>query len=204
MVRDDPVLKLCNTPLYSELYKAILAPAANSWIQNDHAQYSGLLYERAYEMLCSKDQFFENKNSHLPDEIRDELLRLKLIVKREDNYLFKHDKIRAYLAAQHFLNNWHSLLNKINNEEIDTNWLPMLEFTVLEIKNTQNETNFENEIKALLFTVLDKNYKIAEKLFGVIKQPHYSLNFLWEDEFKRKFGEIILSKDTHNSKTESL
>lgn len=168
------------------LYKATLSPVIDSWSRNGHPDYAHLLHKRAYEMLLQRDPFFDSANNPLPDEIRNDLYEQKYLVKRANHYYYRHDLIRAYLAAQYFAPQWSTLLAG-GDVPIDVNWLEMLKFAIPEIKSSE-------EVKGLLETVLtnSNDKKLAGVLFKWLEAHHPSLSQPWGNDFKKKFADAIL------------
>ncbi len=175
----------------SDLYEKVLASTFSEWEKNGRTDYINLLYDRAYSMLCTKDQFFEGEKSKLPSEIREDLLSKKFIIKRDNNYLFRHDKIRAFLAAKHLLSNWNKLLGG-KDLNIDSNWRPMMEFVISEISLDKSITNSSIRAKELLFKLLQNNSEFALDLFKWMKENYSDLCKDWETEFGNKYGEMKL------------
>src|SRR5262249_44087663 len=140
-----------------ELYEAILGPIIQAWNQGGRPEYAGLLFARAYVMLCSQDSIFNQKEDRLPDEIRDRLVEKRFVVRRGDRYVVRHDLIRAYLASKHFRPRWRELLPQATT--VDTNWRSMLEFVLQDIYDcTPSEVQERTqELKDLLLALLDKN-----------------------------------------------
>src|SRR5262249_44282272 len=91
-----------------ELYEATLKPIFNSW-KKMNLDYEEMLCRRAYEMLLKKESF-ESAEVSLPTEIRNSLEEGKLLFHRGGQYQFRHDLIRAYLAAKYFKPRWRQLL----------------------------------------------------------------------------------------------
>jgi hypothetical protein len=60
-------------------------------------------------------------------------LKKKIILGIIEHYYFRHDLIRAYLAAKYFMRQWQTLLNE-DNVTVDINWRSILEFTIFELE----------------------------------------------------------------------
>ena len=147
-----------NQPLpdsLGELYQASLAPVLEIWKQQGRSDFPELLFKKSYQMLCSRNPFFEQSEPSVPKELQNTLLDKKFLIRRGDNYYFQHDLVRAYLAAQYFIPRWRELTNEVT---FDENWRSLLEFTLIDLA-------YPEEIEDLLFVVLDKNLKLAGKLF---------------------------------------
>jgi hypothetical protein len=165
------------------LYNAVLEPILQSWIMDGRSDYPYLLFHRAYEMLTKHETYFD-RDSVLPEPLRDRLIEKKVLIRRGNHFHFRHDLGRSFLASRYFAPNWESLLGP-KDIVIDSNWRPMLEFSVLEI-------NDPNETKRMLYRVLDKNGSLAGILFKWLSDAHAALCRDWADEFKRKYGEAML------------
>jgi GTPase SAR1 family protein len=167
-----------------ELYQATLSPILQSWIQEGRTDYPDLLFHRAYRMLCSGDAFFDNLEVALPDDLRDRLVKEKYLVRRSNHYLFRHDLVRSFLAAEHFTKRWQNLLSK-EDLQIDDNWGEMLKFVLLSLEQP-------DEAKGLLERILVKNSRLAGALFSWLELTVPSLCNGWARDFKIKFADSIL------------
>ena len=132
-----------------------------------------------------KEQFFNLSNNFFPLGLLNPLAESrKFLIPQDGNYIFRHDLVRAYLAARYFGSRWRELI--LDDEVvIDTNWLEMLKFAIQLI-------NRSDEVKGLLFTILDKNTDIAKELFKWLRKTRLDLCQSWTDEFKLRLGEAIL------------
>jgi ligand-binding sensor domain-containing protein len=166
-----------------KLYEKTLEPVIQEW-NEENASYPGMLYERSYEMLASNQTSFVRDENPLPEEIRDRLLEKKFLRLVSGQYLFKHDLVRAYLAVQYFLPRWKELL-KNNETVIRSDWKSMLELTILGLKDKEN---FSDEIKDLIFLVLDSNRELAKDLFRWLKDSNPEICTDWEHDFHTKLG----------------
>lgn len=170
----------------SELYKQTLAPIIDAWASNGHGDYAYILSKRAYDMLCQRDSIFDATSNSMPDEIRNELHQHRYLVQRGDHYQFRHDLVRAYLAAQYFAPRWGTLLGA-EDVEIDVNWIEMLKFAIPDLNGSQ-------DVEGLLHDVLAKspNKKLAGVLFNWLEANQPSLCQSWGDNFKLKYAEAVL------------
>ena len=177
----------CGHPLPQskrDIYQATLKPIFDSWEASGQGMFKTFLFGRAFEMLCSGEAFFERSEKPMPDEIREALSTQKLIVRRGDHYHFRHDLVRGYLAAHHFVPSWQRTL-KDSNITIDTNWRAMLEFAILDIAEPV-------EVGKLISLTLERNTKLAGDLFKWLEHSQLSLMSTWADHFKREYGEAML------------
>jgi hypothetical protein len=171
-----------------ELYEATLKPILDLWCQNGRADYPDILFERAYKMFKSRNTFFDRADEPVPEELQDDLETKKFLIRRGEHYYFRHDLIRAYLAAKYFVSRWQNLLND-SEITVDANWRSLLEFTIFNLETTQ-----PGEVKDLLFTVLQKNKKVAGEVFNWLQQSHSHLCTSWTDDFTRSFGAATLAQ----------
>jgi hypothetical protein len=168
----------------SDIYKATLEPLFDTWESSGQTAYSTLLFKRAFEMLSSSDAAFERAGSDLPHEIRESLSERKLIVRRGDHYHFRHDLVRAYLAAQHFAPRWAQILQD-RELVVDSNWRAMLEFAILDIAEGV-------EVGRILFLTLERNVRLVGELFKWLNNLRPDLCGIWADEFRLKYGAAML------------
>jgi len=163
-----------------QLYEATLKPIFDSW-KAANLDYEERLYRRAYEML-SRGESFENDKSPMPVEIRNRLDQDKLLMRRGDQFQFRHDLIRAYLAAKFFTPRWRQLIKE--DVRLDVNWNSMFTFAIL-------NSNDPTETKALLFAVLEKSAPLAKDLFNWLEKEHPNLVKNWADDFDREYGRVM-------------
>lgn len=168
-----------------QLYESVLAPILVGWNSEGQADYPEMLFRRAYEMLSGRQAYFDDATPPLPDALRDRLVECKFLIRRGDHYYFRHDLIRAYLAAQYFQPRWQSLLFA-DETTLDVNWRPMLEFSLL--NNSDSDS-----VKQLAYGVLVKNKALAGELFKWISMTRPNLCDGWADEFRRRYGEMMLA-----------
>jgi len=176
MLKKDPNHPLPQTQ--QDLYRAILAPVLAKWQDEGRMSYADLLFRRAFTMVAIHTPFFDSEE--IPDEIRDDLLDEKLIVKSGDHLQCRHDLVKAYLASQHFAPNWRHLLCE-GDTCVDVDWLTMLELSVPQLDS--------EGARGLLFAILDKDAEIAAKLFTRVNAAHADLCRDWADKFYHAYGE---------------
>ncbi len=111
-----------------ELYSYALGSVIDkqAWAGRGHADYPDILCELAFTLLTERRPF-DPKKDNLPGEVKSELKTRRLLLDRGDMMEFRHDRIRAYLAARHFALRWRAILG---NEKtlVDQNWDAMIEF----------------------------------------------------------------------------
>ncbi len=81
------------------LYQAILKPIFDEWENNGKYDFDDILCQKYYNMLINHNQFFNQSEPKVTDELRNELVKQKFLVQRTDNYQFQHDLIHAYSAS---------------------------------------------------------------------------------------------------------
>ncbi|MDJ0846409.1 two-component regulator propeller domain-containing protein [Crocosphaera sp.] len=165
------------------LYQAILKPIFDEWEKNGKADFDDILYQKSYNMFINKDQFFNQSQPKVPDELRDELVKQKFLVKRTENYHFQHDLIRAYLASLYFTPRWQNLI-KDDSLTIDENWRSLLEFSL-------NNFTQPEESKKLMLMIVEKNPSLAGKVFTSLQKTRPDLCETWSDEFFSQLGKQL-------------
>jgi hypothetical protein len=167
-----------------ELYDATLSPVLRSWEESGHGDYPEQLCQTAYEMLRSHESIFD-KAGTLPGELKHRLVEMRYLTQDSDNYLFRHDLIRSYLASKYFSEHWRDLI--LNTElSVDFNWRRMLEFFLLNLKRPE-------EASAVLNWMLDKNKRLARELFSWMEVKTPGLCTEWVTNFKIKFADAMLT-----------
>jgi len=172
-----------NSPLpltRTELYEATLKPAFDSWKESQLSTYEELLCHRAYEMLSTRSESFERKENPLPEEIRNTLLENKFLIPRSGQFYFRHDLIRAYLAAKYFARQWRDLLAEA---PVNDNWRSMLEFAILRPMTVEGTRD-------LLYALLEKESELARDLFNWMEEEHPQLTQGWANDFDRRYGKL--------------
>jgi hypothetical protein len=166
-----------------ELYEATLAPMLNGWVEEGRTDYSALLFQRAYVMLCTGDAYFDNSEVPLPDDLRDGLVEKKFLIPRSTHYLFRHDLVRSFLASKYFTSRWQELLSD-EELKIDDNWRTMLEFVLLNLRR--------DEVRDVLERTLITNKRLAGELFSWLEVTNPSICSEWATDFKIKFADAML------------
>ena len=170
-------------PTRLELYEATLQPIFDAWSRRGF-EYESQLCRRAYEMLSKGESSFEIVGSSLSTEIRDSLRKAKLLTFRGRQYQFRHDLIRAYLAAKYLAPRWSELLDGKEPVRLDANWNSTIKFITLVYDNTDDR-------KKLLFSVLKKNSQVAKEVFNWLEKEHPQLVEDWSDEFDTRYGKTM-------------
>ena len=86
-----------------ELYSYVLGPIVDreAWRKQGHGEWPDILSTLAFKIMTEKRPFDPRKD-YLPEELKPELATRKLLVERGEVVEFRHDRVRAYLAARHF------------------------------------------------------------------------------------------------------
>ncbi len=134
-------------------------------------------------MLINHNQFFNQSEPKVTDELRNELVKQKFLVQRTDNYQFQHDLIRSYLASLYFTPRWQNLI-KDDSLNIDENWRSLLEFSL-------NNFSQSEEAKKLMFIIVEKNPTLAGKVFTYLQKTRLDLCETWSDEFFSELGKKL-------------
>jgi hypothetical protein len=107
-----------------DLYTAAFKATFQGWRNSGKADYPDILAERAYVMLRDRDPNLLGNSvsagTELPPEIRNFLVEERFAVRHDSAMFFVHDLVRAYLAAQHFSQNWRELL-EVDGEKVEVN-----------------------------------------------------------------------------------
>jgi len=167
-----------------ELYERTLRPVWDQWHRSGRSEYSELLISRAYQMVRSSDPVFDRPDNPAQIEIRNDLLRHRLLVARGDQYYFAHEEIGAFLAAKYFAPRFRDLLPIENS--VDFSWLPMLRFAGSYLRESKRD------IRDLVFSVVEKNKFLAIELFKWLETIEPALLKGWTSGFKRKLGGAML------------
>jgi hypothetical protein len=157
-----------------------------AWSDKGNGDYPDILCALAFNMLTEKRPY-DPKTDRLPAEARAELDARKLLVDRGEVLEFRHDRIRAYLAARHFALRWRAILNA-DSTTIDPNWDAMLEFHLSVEKNVQSARD-------LIFYLLKKDLDSVVRLnrWGLDNRP--DLFSHWQEEFSKEVGKRVLLGD---------
>jgi hypothetical protein len=165
-----------------ELYNGILKPVLHDWERK--ADYKDVLFERSFEMLASKEPYFEAEHvPSLPDEFYSPLLRQKIFTKRGEKHMFRHDLVRGFLAAKHVTPQWQAILAD-RDKAVNDNWESMLRFVILELGDSA-------KVREIVFAVLRRNAQLAKELFQWLESVHPSLCEAWAEEFQLALGKAM-------------
>lgn len=140
---------------------------------------------RSFKMIADDEFAFDSVNNSRFKEITADLLEQKFLIKREQNYNFRHDLIRAYLASEYFYPRWQNLFANLEGKKIDHDWLEMLKFSCEKINDSK-------EIKSLIYNIMEKTIRkdMVKDLFEWLKISHPAKCEYWEQSFYAKYGEL--------------
>jgi hypothetical protein len=175
-----------------ELYKAVLSPILDSWEQEVQSDYTYSLYKRTYEMLRARASHFDDPESLVPIEVVGHLVKEKLLIRRGHYHYFQHHSVRDYLASKHFAHQWGALLN--TEVLIDNNWRQMLEFSIVEIGNSE-------VAGSILYSLVDKNKNLSRELYKSLRVSHPDLCLGWSSRFERKYAQAELSEGSRSDRS---
>jgi hypothetical protein len=167
----------------SELYRSTIEAVLGPEAEPGQADYLHSLHIQALEMLLSRTAAIEPKG--IPDSVHKRLQEAKLIVRQGEQYYFRHDLVRAYLASIAFASEWRSIVG--HDTRVDSNWLPMLQFVCLEV-------DAPCDVKDLLLAILTKNASIAGDVFRWVRDVRPDLCESWYEEFYREFAKDFFGR----------
>jgi hypothetical protein len=169
------------------LYSHILGPLVDkeAWSAQGHGEWPDVLSALAFSMLTGKRPY-DPKKDYLPDELKTELLAKKLFIERGDVLEFRHDRIRAYLAAKYFALRWRTILTE-EKTILDPNWDTMLEFHLLAVES-------KHQTRDLVCLVLKKDMDAAIRLnkWGLMNRPECFIG--WQEDVARDIGSLVLGR----------
>jgi hypothetical protein len=169
-----------------ELYSYALSPILDKdrWIERGHGDYPDILRELAFRLLTERRPF-DPKKDYLPEEIKSELRTRRILIDRADVMEFRHDRIRAYLAACYFAFRWHTILGD-EQTLVDPNWDAMIEFHL----ETEQDAARAREMM-LLLAAKDTDSAVRLAKWGRANRPE--LFDGWRDELSQEIGKRALS-----------
>jgi GTPase SAR1 family protein len=175
------VLPKSRTDLYKTVFSAIFA----KWRKGGNAEAEDNLCKYAYTMIVERDSTFDSVDNPKFKEVTNELFEQKFLIRREKNYNFRHDLIRAFLASEYFYPRWQNLFEELDGKAIDSNWLEMLKFSCENIKDS-------NEVKRLVYEVLEKSMRkdLVKDLVKWLKTNQPSKCKTWEKDFYAQYGSL--------------
>ena len=175
-----------------EVYSFALGSVVNkeAWADRGHRDYPDILCDLAFKMLTEKRPY-DPKTDYLPDEIRSELVGRRLLVDRGNIMEFRHDRVRAYLAAQYLDIRWRTLLTA-ETTLVDQNWDAMLEFCLTVVKTPEIA-------KEIMFLLARKDIDTSIRLNRWGRNNRPDLFSSWQDEFSREIGRRVLDVESPES-----
>lgn len=171
-----------------ELYEKKLLPVFGKWKREGQSEFCQILIARTYQALRAKEIFFDPQppKASLPDEIKRELVKAKLLVPRLDQYCFSHDQIRAFLAAKYIAPRWRELFKEADLT-IDFSWQSTLRFTIGYMEGQ------ENELRDILLQLISKDKLLAIELFKWLNETNAKITESWSSLFTRNLGEAMVA-----------
>ena len=167
-----------------ELYERRLAPLLNQWKEEGNEHFCHVLYRRSYEMIYPGASIFDDPDQQIPERLRDGLIAARLLVRSGGQHLFRHDMVRAFLAAGYFGPRWVDVLSD-PEVTVDETWRSMLQFVILDMQSP-------DAAKEMFFYLPEKDERLAKSLFRWTKAVRPALVEPWEDDFNRHYGEVVL------------
>lgn len=168
-----------------EIYSRALGSLIDkeAWKAKGNGDYPDILCALAFKMLVEKRPY-DPMTDRLPVEVRAELDARKLLVDRGEVLEFRHDRIRAYLAARHFALRWRAILTA-DSTVIDPNWDAMLEFHLSGEEDAQS-------VRELIFSLSKKDLDSAVRLNRWGMKNRHLLFAAWQEEFSKEVGKLVL------------
>ena len=105
----------------------MLSTAFAQWELDGHGDYKDLLTKRAFEMVVSRDPLLTATGIPSTPDFIQPLLGRKLLIQRDNDFYFRHNLIRDYLASLWLQDQWRDILSD-QSISIDQNWTEMLKF----------------------------------------------------------------------------
>ena len=168
-----------------ELYSYVLGPLVDkeAWSDQGHGEWPDVLNALAFTMMTGKRPY-DPKKDYLPEELKVELLAKKLLVERGEVLDFRHDRIRAYLAARYFARRWRTILTD-EKTIVDPNWDAMLEFHLAVEQST-------DRARDLVLLVLRKDMDAAIRASAWGQQNRPELFKGWQADFEIEVGKRVV------------
>jgi hypothetical protein len=168
-----------------ELYRAVFQPIEERWIAQGFREAASTLYRRAFDMLTLGQPYFESADFTAPSVIVSELIEHKLLARTGEQLMFTHDLVRAFLAANFFMERWQTD-SAIWERRADRNWLPMVEFCVTEFASAAH-------VEALLGYFLRCHPPLAAEVYKLVQGVRpWLLTAEVREGFLRQYGEAVL------------
>jgi hypothetical protein len=171
--------------LYSHFLGHVLDEAY--WSSRGQGDYPQVLAKLAFDMMTGKRPF-NPKIDFLPEELKAELVQRKLLIGSGEVMEFRHDRIRGYLAAEHFRLKRETLLAS-DRTEIDPNWDAMFEFYLASEKEADKARTL---LLFLAKTQLDSAVEL--NAWGLSNRPEIFVS--WQNEFINEVGKIKVAGGT--------
>ncbi|HET9713559.1 MAG TPA: hypothetical protein VFP64_16840, partial [Pyrinomonadaceae bacterium] len=86
---------------------------------------------------------------------------------------------------------WRELLNN-DNDKLNSNWLSMFRFAVLELTKMDG-SEVSNDVRDFVFAVLRRKPELAAELFRWVNDFQPELIDGWANEFMKLYGEKLLA-----------
>jgi hypothetical protein len=167
------------------LYSYVVGPLVDkqAFSNQGDGDWPDVLGRLAFTMMDEKRPY-DPKKDYLPDELKSQLVSKKLFLQRGEVLEFRHDRVRAYLAAKYFGSRWRAILTE-QKTIVDANWDTMLEFHLAVDQNA-------HQTRDLLFLLLNKDMGAAIRLNAWGLQNRPKLFEDWQDDFSREIGHKVL------------
>ncbi len=167
------------------LYLGVMEPINKIWEEEGEARFISILRSHAFQMIRGGEHRFDAAKT-LPDEIRQTLVEAKILVQREQQYLFDHDLVRAALAALHLRSEWRDVLAD-TDLRLNQNWLAMLELMLEDLD--------DSEFRGVAYLILAKSLPLARQLFKYAHRNFPDKCRNWRSEFEAELGAATLREE---------
>lgn len=169
-----------------ELYRAVFRPIEERWMAQGFGEAASTVYRRAFDMLTLRQPYFESADFVAPALIVSELIEHKFLARTGEQLMFTHDLVRAFLAANFFMERWQSD-SAVWERGPDRDWVPMVEFCVTELTSAA-------QVEALLDHFLFAPAEVVREVYELIRELRPGLlGVEVRDRFLRRFGEAVLA-----------
>jgi hypothetical protein len=161
----------------------VLSTAFAQWELDGHGDYKDLLTKRAFEMVVSRDPLLTATGIPSTPDFIQPLLGRKLLIQRDNDFYFRHNLIRDYLASLWLQDQWRDILSD-QSISIDQNWTEMLKFGFSDLDGPDRTE--------LTFAVLKKSRTTAGRLFTWLEKDYPESTKQWSTEFKSEYADVVL------------
>jgi hypothetical protein len=172
----------------SKLLSTVYELATNKWKEKGHSSFEQKVNLRSYEMLRDLHDYFDLPGFDIDQQVIDDLVEFRFLVKRNEHHEFRHDLVRAFLAAEYFAEDWKTLIGR-SDFQMHINFKPMLIFVLQKLED-------EKEIRSLVIDIMMHYRRMAVELVRWLEQNRPIMLRPWKEEFQKELGKNILEQNT--------